>query len=129
MVNSEFIKDVKKGIEKTKVNQVLEPGTTPRRYEPEGGVAKHNQRIHKESRYADEYKNLPFKFRKPPKPMGRTTYMICDNCGKPYRGNTATYGIICNNCHKFSTVSQVTEEQLNVDWENKSKKEADIVVK
>lgn len=117
MVNSEFIKDMKKGIEKTKVNQILEPGSTSRRYEPKGGVQKHNERIHRESRHTDNNKNLPFTFRKPPKPMGRTVYMRCDNCGKPYIGNTATHGIICSNCHQFSTVSQAAEEDLNIDWE------------
>jgi hypothetical protein len=117
MVNSEFIKDVQKGMSGDKLNQVLDAGTTPRRYEPECGVNKHNERIHRESKYADTHKNLPFTFRKPHKPIGRSTYLRCDNCGKPYRGTTATHGIICNGCHKFSTVSKVTEEELNIDWE------------
>jgi ribosomal protein S27E len=107
MVNSEFIKDVKKGLEKNKINQVLDPGVTPRRYEPNGGISRHNNRIHKESKYADEYKNLPFSFRKPPKAKGRPTYVKCDNCGHITSGSSVTVGIICKECNTFSTVTEV----------------------
>ena len=117
MVNSQFIKDLKKGIENTRIDQELSPGSTPRRYEPTGGVAKHNKRIHDESRYADTHKNLPFTFRKPPRSKGKSIYLKCDNCGKLYMGTTVTHGIICNNCHKFSTVSEVIEEEFNIDRE------------
>lgn len=107
MVNSEFIKDLQKGITQApSANQILEPGT-PRRYEPAMGLKKHRERIHKESRYASEHKNLPFSFRKPPKPIGRNAYLKCDNCGHITSGSTATVGIICNNCKKFSTVTEV----------------------
>ena len=106
-MNSEFIKDLQKGITQSpSANQVLEPGS-PRRFEPALGLKKHNERIHKESKYTTEYKNLPFTFRKPPKPKGRNTYLQCDNCGHITTGSTATIGIICNNCKKFSTVTEV----------------------
>lgn len=116
MVNSNLLRDINKQIANEPIRQEL-PAGSPRRYEPESGIRKHNERIHKESRYADTHKNLPFTFRKPQKPMGRSSYFVCDNCGKPYRGTTVTVGVICNNCGKFSTVSQVEEEDLNIDWE------------
>jgi ribosomal protein S27E len=107
MVNSEFVKDLQKGIAQAPpINQVLNPGT-PRRYEPASGLKKHKERIHKESKMVDHYKNLPFSFRKPPKPKGRSAYLQCDNCGHITTGSTATVGVICNNCNKFSTVTEV----------------------
>lgn len=107
MVNSEFIKDLQKGITQSpSANQVLDPGS-PRRFEPALGLKKHNERIHKESKHATEYKNLPFSFRKPPKPKGRNAYLKCDNCGHIISGFTTTVGVICNNCKKFSTVTEV----------------------
>lgn len=103
----QFKRDISKGLAKEPLNQVLTPGATPRRYEPECGVQKHNERIHRESKYADSHKNLPFSFRKPPKPKGRSTYVKCDNCGHITTGTTATVGIICVECNKFSTVTEV----------------------
>ena len=106
-MNNEFVKDLKKGVAQSpSLNQILDPGT-PRRYEPSSGIKKHRERIHKESRVADEYKNLPFKFRKPPKPKGSMAYLKCNNCGHVTIATTVTVGIICNNCKKFSTVTEV----------------------
>lgn len=85
----------------------LRPGVTPRRYEPEGGVGKLNERIHRESKFADTHKNLPFSFRKPYKPVGRASAVQCDNCGNITYGTSATVGIICKKCNKFSTVTEV----------------------
>lgn len=87
----------------------LRPGTTPRRFEPEGGVGKLNRRIHKESKFADEHKNLPFSFRKPYKSKGGPRCFTCDNCGKLINGSSVTVGVICSNCKKFSTVSEVID--------------------
>jgi rubrerythrin len=109
-LNKQYIKDTSKAIQNTPIRQELPPGT-PRRYEPTGGVGKHNERIHKESRYADTHKNLPFTFKKPLKPVGRSTAIQCNNCGYVTSGTTATVGIICPDCGKFSTVSEV-----NIDW-------------
>ena len=106
MVNENFKKDLNKYLKSKPLNQELPPGAG-RRYEPEMGVGKHNARIHKESKYADTYKNLPFSFRKPPKPKGGVAYVKCDNCGYITSATTATVGIICNECKKFSTVSEV----------------------
>lgn len=85
----------------------LRPGVTPRRWEPECGVRKLNERIHKESKMADDYKKLPFSFRKPPKAMGRNTVLVCDSCGATVGGTSATVGVICRSCGKFSSVTEV----------------------
>ena len=85
----------------------LRPGVTPRRWEPEGGVTKLNERIHKESKFADDYKNLPFSFKKPKKFLSCNTRMSCDNCGTIIYGTCSTVGVICRSCGKFSTVSEV----------------------
>lgn len=85
----------------------LRPGVMPRRWEPEEGIGKLNQRIHKESKFADTYKNLPFSFRKPFKALGRKSMVKCDNCGNIICCTTATTGIICSKCNKFSTVTEV----------------------
>jgi len=108
-MNDQFIKDISKHVKETSLNQKLSPGTTPRRYEPEIGENKHRERIHRESKIA-EHKNLPFTFRKPSKPKGQSTYVKCDNCGYIMSATTATVGIVCPECKKFSTVSFIDDE-------------------
>jgi len=90
------------------ISSELAPGTMPRRWSPPGGEKKYRERIHKESKHADN-KNLPFTFRKPPKPKGRSLLLKCDNCGAVISGTTVTVGIICSSCGKFSTVSAVED--------------------
>lgn len=107
-MNEQYIRDTKKLIKDTPLNQEL-PAGSPRRYEPKGGVNNHNARIHKESKVIDQ-KNLEFNFRKPQKPMGRSAYIKCDNCGYVTSGTTATAGIVCPECKKFSTVTEVEDE-------------------
>lgn len=109
-MNKNFERAVKKYVKETPLNQELSPGATPRRYEPTGGVNKHNARIHRESKVADQ-KGLDFTFRKPPKPIGRTTYIRCDSCNYVTSGTTATVGFICPECKKFSTVSEVEDNE------------------
>ena len=107
MANSEYVKDISKGISTTPLKQILEPGTTPRRYEPEGGVNRLNSRIHKESKYMDSHGNLPFSFRKPLKPKGRNAYVMCDNCGHVIYASSITVGMICRSCNEYSSVTEV----------------------
>lgn len=107
-MNEQYFKDVAKAVKKTPLNQELPPGS-PRRYEPPGGIGKHNARIHRESKIADS-KNLEFNFRKPPKAVGRSAYVKCDNCGYILSATTATCGVICPECKKFSTVTEVRDE-------------------
>ncbi len=86
----------------------LSPGATPRRWEPEGGTKKHNKRIHRESRYADEHKNLPFKFSKPARSM-RQKIVKCNGCDTHYSVSITTVGLVCNSCHKYCGVAEVIE--------------------
>lgn len=85
----------------------LRPGATSRRWEPEEGIGKLNNRIHKESKFADDNKNLPFTFSKPSKLKSRPLVVQCDNCGNITTGTLHTVGIICIKCGKFSKVSEV----------------------
>jgi len=109
-MNQQFISDLKKHIQNSQVNQELSPGTTPRRFEPSGGIEKHKRKIHKDSKFADTHKNLPFSFRKPPKLTGRSVYIKCSNCGFISCGTVNTVAIICKQCNKFSQVLEVVEE-------------------
>ena len=86
----------------------LSPGATGRRYTPESGVRKHNERIHKESKWADDNKNLPFTFSKPKKAQ-RQKLVKCKNCGALKYVNKATVGIICNDCKEYSGVEEINE--------------------
>jgi formylmethanofuran dehydrogenase subunit E len=81
----------------------LSPGSTKPRYEPEGGWQKHKERIHRESKEADKYKNLPFTFSKPKKHRRHTT-VRCKNCGHIASAPINTVGIICSECKKYSSV-------------------------
>jgi len=105
-MNNEFAKDISRGLAFNNIGE-LAPGTTGRRYEPSGGTTKHNDRIHRESKYADSSKNLPFSFRKPPKSSGRLAYVSCNNCGYITQATTNTVGMICKECGKFSSVQEV----------------------
>lgn len=107
-MNEQFFKDVAKGLKQEPLNQVLSPGSTPRRYEPAIGEKRHRERIHKESKIADDYKNLPFNFSKPRKP-GRNTYFRCNNCGYIFGASVNTVGAVCNECKKFSTCTEIED--------------------
>lgn len=84
----------------------LSPGATERRWEPEGGLKNHNKKIHIESRYADEHKNLPFEFSKPRR-QGPSKYMKCNKCGYIVYVSVNTIGIICKECNAYVGVEGV----------------------
>jgi len=81
----------------------LNPGSMGRRWIPEGGIQKHNEKIHRESKIADDYKNLPFKFSKPIKSK-KHVIAKCKNCGYEIHVPKNTVGIICPECKKYSDV-------------------------
>ena len=83
----------------------LSPGSTPRRYEPTGGISKHNARIHKESKQLDT-KNLPFSFSKPRK-AGRQRNVVCNKCGTHYRLSVNAVGVICNACNQYCSLEDI----------------------
>lgn len=106
-MNNEFIKDISKHVKNSDIgSRELKPGEKGRRYEPEGGVKKHNQRIHRESRFANDYKNLPFQFSKPAK-SAKSMVVRCLNCGYITSANKNTVGIICPECKVYSGIEEV----------------------
>ena len=109
MVNEAFKKDISKFISNSSVSSELPAGATPRRYEPECGVSKHNARIHKESAYADKYKNLPFTFSKPDfgGSTSKSTIKVCSNCEAPVYVHTNAIGIICRSCGKYASLKEI----------------------
>lgn len=106
-MNQQLINDVAKAVKSAEISQTLSPGSMGRRYEPKEGVKAHNERIHRESKYVDDHKNLPFTFTKPNKSKGRGILVACDNCSNVTYGTTATVGIVCRACGKFSKVHEV----------------------
>ena len=88
----------------------LTPGVTPRRYEPPGGTTKHNERIHRESDYADKYKSLPFEFSKPSR-AGRRSLFKCAECGYMSHLSVNAVGLICPECKKFVKVEEVVDDE------------------
>jgi len=103
--NSEFKRDLNRRMKNTSIGE-LSPGVTPRRYTPPGGEKQHRERIHRESKFADEHKNLPFSFSKPVKPK-RHKFVECDSCGSIFYVPVNTVGVVCRECKKFSSVSEV----------------------
>lgn len=100
-MNKQLQKDITKHLKNVNVSSELPPGADKRRYEPEGGLGNHNKRIHKESDWAKKNKNLPFSFRKPPKPVGRSKGFECPECGAYLSGTDKTVCIICSGCNKL----------------------------
>ena len=87
----------------------LSPGEVGRRYEPEGGLKRHRERIHKESAYADSNLNLPFEFSKPKK-SGRQELKRCYECGEAIYTSINTVGFICKNCGKFVKAERIDRD-------------------
>ncbi len=86
----------------------LSPGVTPRRYIPEGGIQKHNEKIHRESKFADDHKNLPFTFSKPTKPK-RHEWFSCVECGRELSAPKNTFMYACPICKKATKVVKIDE--------------------
>lgn len=110
MANSELTKAISKGIKNSDLggSSELTPGTTGRRFEPSEGTANLNRRIHKESKWADDNKNLPFTFSKPTRPQ-KQKLAKCTNCGDIKWVNKNTVGIVCAACKQYSSVEEIDE--------------------
>ena len=87
----------------------LAPGSTPRRWVPEGGLRKHRERIHRESKISDDHKNLPFTFSKPKKDK-RADYFACVECGRYFSAPINTIMCACPNCKKATKVTRIKDE-------------------
>ena len=77
-----------------------------RRWVPEGGVKKHNEKIHKESKFADDHKKLPFNFSKPAKDK-KTADFECVECGRVFGAPINTIMCACPVCKKATKVEKV----------------------
>lgn len=84
----------------------LSPGSTKRRWDPEGGVTQHREKIHKETKFADEHKNLPFTFSKPPRNKKHDIFK-CTGCGNIVSVPSNTVMIVCRSCKKACKVESV----------------------
>jgi len=87
----------------------LTPGSTPRRWVPEGGEQRHREKIHRESKFADDNKNLPFSFSKPYKPK-KHDWFECIECGYVLSAPKNTVMIGCKRCSKATKVERIGDE-------------------
>jgi len=84
----------------------LSPGSTSRRWLPDGGEQKLRNKIHKESKFADDHKNLSFSFSKP-KHLGKQILFKCLECGHTFFASKNTVMVICSKCKKATKVERV----------------------
>jgi hypothetical protein len=84
----------------------LSPGSIPRRWVPDGGEQKLRNKIHKESKFADSYKNLPFSFSKP-RCLGKQVLFKCLECGHAFFASKNTVMCVCSICKKVAKVERV----------------------
>jgi hypothetical protein len=68
------------------------------------GPRKYRERIHKESKYADTHKNLPFSFSKPLKEKARNVLVECSHCERMLSVNEDTIVVVCGGCSKITRV-------------------------
>jgi len=77
-----------------------------RRYVQESGLKKYREKIHRESKFADDHKKLPFTFSKPSKPR-KHEWFKCVNCGHEMSAPKNTIMIVCSACNKAAKVEKV----------------------
>lgn len=77
-------------------------GSGKRRWVPEGGLQRHRDKIHKESKIADS-KNLPFTFSKPPRRTGHDLFE-CEGCGHIMSLPKNSIMAVCSSCGKLRKV-------------------------
>jgi len=87
----------------------LSPGSTDRRWIPEGGLRKHREKIHRESKFADDHKNLPFKFSKPQKGKKHELFR-CMECGNVIYAPVNTIMAVCRKCNRAVKTERISDE-------------------
>ncbi|KKN18203.1 hypothetical protein LCGC14_0958030 [marine sediment metagenome] len=86
----------------------LSPGSTGRRWIPEGGERKHREKIHRETKFADDHKNLPFELSSPPR-RGKHMLYKCVGCGYVLSARKNTVMVACPDCKKATKVVEINE--------------------
>ncbi len=116
MVNDAFVKDLtKRLVSDTSSRSEIAPGSMGRRYEPEGGIRRHNERIHRESALTDKRGNMPFTFSKPSKQVGRNATKVCSECGHFAAVKESTISMICSSCKKYVKVITLEEYEVLIN--------------
>jgi len=89
----------------------LSPGSTPRRWLPDGGERNLREKIHRESALIDKYKNLPFEFSKPScnKP---SNIFKCSECGHLFFAPKNTILVICSSCKKLTKAEKIEGKEI-----------------
>ena len=72
------------------------------------GSKAYRDKIHRESKFADAHKNLPFTFSKPKKDLPINTEAMCEHCGKDVLVSKRTYSWICRGCNRLAHVKKET---------------------
>lgn len=75
---------------------------------PEKGLRKHQEKIHRESKIADQ-KNLPFTF-SGPKRSGKQIWFRCVECDHVFLASKNTVMVICRECKKLTKVERIHNE-------------------
>lgn len=66
------------------------------------GTKAYREKIHKDSKFIDDHKNLPFTFSKPKKSKASNILFICPGCEKELFITEDTLMIICEHCKTLS---------------------------
>jgi hypothetical protein len=72
----------------------------------EKGSRKYRERIHRESKYADSHKNLPYKFSKPAKNKPNNVHVECKKCDRIIDVTEDTIVVICSQCKSIIKITK-----------------------
>ena len=78
-----------------------------RRWVPEGGLQKLKNKIHRESKAADDFKKLPFTFSKPIRKSHAV--FVCVECERMFDAPKNTVMVVCPDCKKLVKVRKLDD--------------------
>lgn len=70
----------------------------------EMGPKKYKERIHRDSKFADGHKNLPFKFSKPKKSKPTNVRIECSKCGRDLFVTDESILVVCGSCKELTRI-------------------------
>jgi rubrerythrin len=76
----------------------------------EKGTKAYKEKIHRESKYAKDHKNLPISFSKPKKQKAQNILFICLECGHEMFITEDTLFIVCSACNKLNRTKPKKED-------------------